>query len=156
MVKSLHKGLILSKVSRCIVLLEYKAPYRRYPTVRIPRYYLPQIWMGLDLSPIASFGLYVEVVYRLCKLNQLEPTPNYNKSYQKDTNHGWLSAISWGRLAVLEENDKGTDDGASSPSPVIRPIDFGAAPNDVLYVLMEAIASSTCRVQYLEAWFADG
>ena len=112
--------------------------------------------MGLDLSPIASFSLYVEVVYRLCNLKQLGPTPNYNKSYQKDPNIGWLSAMAWVCIVVLEDNDKGTDDGASSPSPVIRPIDFGAALNDVLYAIIEAIASGTRRAKYLESWFADG
>ena len=58
-----------SEADRDIVLLEYRAAYRRKPNGRIPHYYKFQIWMGLDLSPIASFGLYVEVVYRLCTLN---------------------------------------------------------------------------------------
>ena len=112
--------------------------------------------MGLDLSPIASFGEYVEVVYHLCNLKQLGPTPNYNKLYQKDPNHDWFSAMAWGSIVVLEGNDKEVDDGASSPSLVIRPIDFGTAPNDVPYAIMEAIANGTHRVKYLEPWFADG
>ena len=40
--------------------------------------------------------------------------------------------MAWGCIVVLKDNDKGTDDGASSPSSVIRPIDFGATPSDVL------------------------
>ena len=63
--------------------------------------------------------------------------------------------MAWDCIVVLEDYDKGTDDGASSPSPVIRPIDFGTAPNDVLYAIMEAITSGTRRVKYLEPWFAD-
>ena len=105
--------------------------------------------MRLDLSPIVNFGLYVEVAYRLCNLNTTRTYTDSNRSYQKDPNHGWLSAMAWGRIVVLEDNDKGTDDGASSPSPVIRPIDFGAAPNDVIYAIMEAMANGTCRVKYI-------
>ena len=52
--------------------------------------------------------------------------------------------MAWGCIVILEYNDKGTDDGVSLPSPVIRPIDFGAAPNHVLYAIMKAIASGIC------------
>ena len=119
--KRLPKGFIPSKVSRDIVLLEFRASYRRYLNGRILRYYLLQLWMGLALSLIVSFGLYVEVVYRLYNLKQLGPTPNYNKSYQKDPNHGL--ALRYGLGLHSCTNDKRTDDGASSLSPGIRPMD---------------------------------
>ena len=65
--------------------------------------------------------------------------------------------MAWGCIVVLENNDKGTDDGASSHSPVIRrTIDFGAAPSDLAYKITKAIASGARRVKYLEPWFAHG
>ncbi len=64
--------------------------------------------------------------------------------------------MTWVCIVVLEDNDKGTDDGASSSSLGIRPIDFGAAPKDVLYAIMKAIARGTRRVMYLELRFAYG
>ena len=45
---------IPSDADRDFVLLEKKALYQRKPNGRIPRYYKPQIWMGLDLSLVAS------------------------------------------------------------------------------------------------------
>ena len=95
--------------------------------------------MRLDLSPIASFSLYVEVVYHLCNLKQLGPTPRYTKSYQKDPDHGWLSAMAWGCIVILGDSGGGTSpDGVAAR---YSPIDFGAAPNDVLYTIMESITS---------------
>ena len=120
------------------MLLEYKAPYQRQPNGRIPRYYKPQIWMGLDLSPIASLGLYVEIVYRICTLEQLGPTPGYNMSYQGDTNHRLTTPVAWVCMVVLGEK--------SVPTLV----DYGAASTDTLYTTMKRIASGSHQVEYLE------
>ena len=125
---------IASEADRDIVLLEYKAPYRRKPNSRVRQYCKPQIWMGLDLSPIASFALYVEVVYHLCTLEQLDPTPCHNTSYQGDTNHAWTSPVAWGCMVVLGKEG------------VETPVDYGAASIDTLYTTMEEIASVTHQI----------
>ncbi len=104
-----------------------------------PQYYKLHIWMGLDLSPIASFGLYMEV----STLAQLAPTPCYNTSFQRDTN-GWTCPGVWCCTVTLGEK--------GAPTPVA----YDAASTDTLYTTMEEIASGTCRVDYLEPWFADG
>ena len=63
-------------------LIELKAPYSRLPKGEVPKYYTPQLLSGMALSPAAAVGLYVEVVYRLCTLDQLAPgSPDYASNY---------------------------------------------------------------------------
>jgi hypothetical protein len=89
-------------------LVELKAPYRRYLDGRVPKLYRPQVWSGLGLSPVAHLGLYVEIVYRLCTLPDLGPSPHYSMSYhQKDFKEStkrdkllWEGAFAWGVTAV--------------------------------------------------------
>lgn len=49
-----------------VTLLEFKCPYSRIPTRNIPKYYIPQIKMGLDILKIPTVGLFVEGVFRRC------------------------------------------------------------------------------------------
>ena len=90
-------------------LIELKAPYRRLLKGQVPKYYVPQIWSGLLLAPAMSIGLYAEMVYRLCSLDQLGPTPDYSIEYHggdKRTlrkNGGapiWEKPLGWGITAV--------------------------------------------------------
>lgn len=89
-------------------LIELKAPYRRYLDGKVPKMYRPQVWSGLSLSPVAHLGLYVEIVYRICTLTDLGPSPHYSMTYhQKDfkesTKRGkplWEGAFAWGLTAV--------------------------------------------------------
>ena len=89
------------------VLIELKAPYRRLPDGRVPKYYTPQVWSGLCLSTIAVLGLFVEVVYRLCSFDQLGVGPGYSLDYHrgdKKANNrdraSWKGAFAWGATAV--------------------------------------------------------
>jgi hypothetical protein len=64
-----------------IVLLEFKCPLSRKPTGKVPRHYIPQLWSGLAVSPIASFGLFVDSVFRKCCLLDLGDNPEYDTNY---------------------------------------------------------------------------
>ena len=52
--------------------------------------------------------------------------------------------MAWGCMVVLGEEAVETS------------VDYGAASTDMLYTTLEEIASGSCRVEYLELWFADG
>lgn len=56
----------------CIALAEFKCPYSRIPDGTVPKYYEPQVKMGLDLLEIPALGIYVEAVFRRCSLEQLK------------------------------------------------------------------------------------
>ena len=60
---------------RQITLLEFKCPYSRLPGGYVPKYYKPQVLMGLDLLEIPTIGLYIEAVIRRCKWEDLGNNP---------------------------------------------------------------------------------
>lgn len=61
-----------------MVLLEFKCPYSRIPSREPPKYYVPQVKMGLELIPQATHGIYAEAVYRRCSWDQLGPNGNFD------------------------------------------------------------------------------
>lgn len=60
-----------------IVLLEFKCPYSRIPTGIVPKYYMPQVKLGLQMIDITSSGLFVEAVFRMCSWDQLGEDCSY-------------------------------------------------------------------------------
>jgi hypothetical protein len=54
-----------------IALMEFKCPFNRIPNGTAPKYYVPQVLMGLDLLEIPTVGIYVEAVIRRCTWEQL-------------------------------------------------------------------------------------
>ena len=66
------------------VVIEIKCPYRRMPDGKIPRYYRPQVWSGLVVSPVCHHGLFVDGVFRRCSLAQLGPSGAYDDVYHRD------------------------------------------------------------------------
>lgn len=90
-------------------LVELKAPYSRLLKGEVPKYYVPQLKSGMALSPAAYTGLYVEVVYRLCSLDQLVPcNGEYSLGYHKKDSRTiakkgpiWKSPVALGLSAVF-------------------------------------------------------
>ena len=62
-----------------IALLEYKCPYSRIPGNSPPKYYVPQVKMGLEIINICEIGLFVEAVFRRCSWDDLGNNLNYDK-----------------------------------------------------------------------------
>lgn len=89
-----------------IVLLEFKCPISRKPLGSVPPQYMPQVWSGLAVSPLAHFGLYVDAVFRKCALSDLGGVPGYDTVYHsRDTAKGSLSnlnraPVAWGLVAI--------------------------------------------------------
>lgn len=54
-----------------IILCEFKAPFNRIPTGKIPPYYISQPKSGLDTIEITEEGLFVECVFRRCMWHDL-------------------------------------------------------------------------------------
>jgi len=89
------------------VLLEFKCPLSRRPTGSVPRHYLPQLWSGLALSPLAEYGLFVDAVFRKCPLRDLGASPLYDTRFPPRRNGApetpdprWAGAVAWGFTAV--------------------------------------------------------
>ncbi len=54
-----------------IVLCEFKCPFSRLPAAGPPKYYIPQVKMGLDVLQLPTIGLLAEGVFRRCAWDDL-------------------------------------------------------------------------------------
>lgn len=83
-------------------LVELKAPYRRHLKSSVPDYYRPQVLSGAALSPPAITGLFVEIVYRVCSLPQLEEHCRaYSSAYHNKDVRARTTAPPWGSPVAL-------------------------------------------------------
>lgn len=64
--------------SPMIVLCEFKCPQSRIPAAGPPKYYVPQVKMGMDLIPMTEIGILVEAVYRRCTWEDLGRSSKYD------------------------------------------------------------------------------
>lgn len=63
-----------------IILLEFKAPYSKFPSLDIESYYIPQIYSGMCMVPLATAGIFISNVYRKCTFDQLNfDDPGYDR-----------------------------------------------------------------------------
>ena len=68
-------GVVDETVTTEIVLVEFKCPYSRLPNGTPPKYYIPQVKMGLQLLELPTTGLYIEGVFRRCAWADLGNNP---------------------------------------------------------------------------------
>ena len=119
---SVSAGLAAGRPSvRVPVLLEFKCPYRRIPDGAVPKQYIPQLWSGLAVAPIAQYAMFVDAVFRTCAFSDLGPSPAFNLAY-----HGGgvgAAPCAWGFTAVYAPR---LDGGGLRPAAPDGP----AAPDD--------------------------
>lgn len=68
-----------------IVLIEIKSPFSTKPDQKIPKKYIPQVMSGLAHFKDVSFGIFANVVYRVCTKEQLS-TDDYNTNHHSQDN----------------------------------------------------------------------
>lgn len=69
-----------AKKTAAIVLIEFKCPYSRIPSGKVPVYYVSQPKMGMEVLKIPSISLFIEGVFRKCTWEQLGNNSQYDKS----------------------------------------------------------------------------
>ena len=115
------------RAGRLPVLLELKAPFTRTPRGEVPRHYLPQVWSGLELSPPALLGVFVDALYRFCGLEDLGPSPAYNQEFHWLRGGCHVGAYAWGLICL-----RAPDGAVSFANKAGLPADLGgAAPADI-------------------------
>jgi len=84
-----------------LLLLEFKCPHtRRVATV--PEHYAMQVQSGLMVSPIADLGLFVDAMFRKCKLADLG-TITYDRNYHnRDRAPYPVTVIAYGIILVFD------------------------------------------------------
>ena len=123
-------------------LFEFKCPYRRHPKGFVPRHYLPQVWVGLDISPSANIGLFCEMVARKCSKAEFSVWGAFDTSYHFD--YDWGREIAWGVSGVFRRE----------ASDVL--IDYDAAPAEEFdKMLGDAVDRRGCRVVHSQLFDSD-
>jgi hypothetical protein len=71
-----------------VVLFEFKCLHSRKPTSEPPPYYVSQVKTGLDIIPIADYGLLIEAVFRRCAWQDMGLNPKFEKTLTKTASGG--------------------------------------------------------------------
>jgi len=94
----------LIKFSR-VIMLEFKCPISRKPSVEIPKHYIPQLWSGLAVSPIATMALFIDSIFRKCSVSMLGDNIDYDNIYHnKDQTIEVSNPICWGMIGLYSKN----------------------------------------------------
>ena len=166
--------------SSAIVMLEFKCPLSRKPNNEIPKHYVPQLWSGLAVSNIASFGIFVDSVFRKCSLDVLGYNTNYDVSYHyRDFPKGttrdeklmmqsiWDLPICWGLIFVYApvtmlsnyQPDLNTpiqlSGGRPRPAPAPALIDLGKEGFTNFNAVLEQIDLKNYMVKRAMPWFVN-
>lgn len=97
-----------------ILLLEFKCPITRKLTGDIPKYYIPQVWSGLSVSPIASKGLFVDALFKKCRIEDLGDNPIYDYAFHKKSIKILTNPIAWGVVTFYLQNSSNGNSNANS------------------------------------------
>ena len=130
-----------------IVLFEFKCPYIRRPNGDVPKQYIPQLWAGLVATgEIASYGIYVDAVFRKCSSNQLGNKPGYDKRYHSRDFSKYKDPVAWGLMNVYAKDGH---DGEKC-------IDFGNADDIVFDKMLKDVDDGVLMTSLVFLAFSNG
>jgi len=134
----------LIKFSR-IVMLEFKCPISRKPSLEVPNHYIPQLWSGLAVSNIASMALFIDSIFRKCSLSMMGNNDQYDKIYHnKDQTIEVSNPICWGIIALYSKN---------KPTSFI---DMGEVSFTDFNFIMGRINDKIIKTEVAVPWFSNG
>ena len=127
------------RIAPMAVLFEFKCPHRRHPKGFVPKYYLPQVWAGLEISPFTNIGLFCEVVIRKCPEYKVEEWGEYDRNYHFD--YKWGRELARGVSAVFHTEKSETI------------VDYGSASRyDFDTMMSEAVDGKECRIVHSQLY----
>lgn len=89
-----------------LILFEFKCPYKRIPDKYIiPEYYLPQPQLGMEIINICEAGIFIEAVYRICSIDNIQYNNIYNTIYHDDKLILTDNPIYYGFIAIIYDNN---------------------------------------------------
>lgn len=71
-------GEYIERYEYLTVLFEFKSPYSSIPNGQIAKYYVPQVMTGLCSIPIADLAIFVNNMYRKCRLQDFNTSNKYD------------------------------------------------------------------------------
>jgi hypothetical protein len=152
-----------------IALMEFKCPFNRIPNGTPPKYYVPQVQMGLDLLNLPTFGIYVEAVIRRCTWTQLGFNGDYDTTLVPKSS-GTVSAYGINGFyidrAVLANTKVPTinlfgrylehyvECGDATNEYMCN--DLGESPVDLFTMIMSAMDQRLIQIRYYGMYHTDG
>jgi putative phage-type endonuclease len=167
----------LAVIEGKITLLEFKCPYNRLPYGQIPKYYLPQVKMGMDMIPICNCALFSEAVFRKCRWGDIANTVAYDRSLDQGLVKGSRFPLALGFIGIYDDGKIG--DAIKPPSTYERVngelikvvpkevdietegvlsgmIDYGKCGRNDFVDIMEMISGSNKSVgKRIKTWYSD-
>lgn len=142
-------GLAMHPDGDCI-LLEFKCPYTRLPSLDVPAYYKPQVYYGLDVIDICSYGLFCEGVFRLCSLSQLNHPTSYNSHVGGYVSTRNAPCVARGFIVVYRES--GVD---VNPELEDNMVDYGTTENDkeIAELFEKVVHRKTVKLTYSKIFY---
>lgn len=90
---------------KSIILFEFKCPYKRIPSGKIPDYYIDQPRLGMEVIDICDMGIFIEAVYKITSFNNLIYNNKYNNIYHKDKQIITTNPINYGIIILYYANN---------------------------------------------------
>lgn len=144
-----------------IMILEFKCPITRKPSNNIPNHYLPQVLSGIDVSPIANKGLFIDSIFRKCSMSQLGINRYYDISYHTKKEklnlpicYGYLYIYS--SIDMVKEIENICDENDESINLDFELLDIGDCGYEIFYNIMKLINNNKLILSDLNIYFSDG
>ena len=88
------------------VLIEFKCPLTRQIKNNPPDYYIPQVLMGISLSPV-DCGLLIESEFKLCSIEDFKYPQSYNTSFHtSNLSNSTLEPVVCGIIGIYQNSNK--------------------------------------------------
>jgi hypothetical protein len=144
---SSHGGLSRLQSGPEITLIEFKCPFSRVPSGKVPIYYLPQVKMGLDLLELPTRGLFIEAVFRRCSIGDLA----FNSSYDLSLipKRAGDIPLACGVIGFRYRDNSNEDNWFKEKYPNLYKEDLGSCSPDMFTDLMSAYDSG-----YVQPWYS--
>jgi len=141
-----HGGVSRPQSGPEITLIEFKCPFSRVPSGKVPVYYLPQVKMGLDLLELPTRGLFIEAVFRRCSIGDLAFNSSYDISLIPKRSGD--IPLACGVIGFRYQDPNG-DNWFKEKYPNLSREDFGVCSPDMFTDLMSAYDSG-----YVQPWYS--
>jgi putative phage-type endonuclease len=122
------------------IMFEFKCPSKRIPVKGvIPNMYVPQVLLGLSLTPFIDYGIFCDAIFRRCAWENLGFNSYYNHKYHfKDlTANLGDSVLAWGVVGIYAPI--GFNKLTSSYTVYDEVIDCGKINDTLFFQVMEQI-----------------
>jgi hypothetical protein len=128
-----------------IILCEIKSLWARISKDSIPKYYVPQPQVGLEVSHLAHMGLYVEGLFKICSISELGSNKQYSKKIHTRQRFLNMYPFAWGMHLIYTEDEKEWEEYTKNYKP-----DIGSSDLESFKHIMKKIDSGAYITEFTD------